>query len=163
MCAGIGDHFLDTMASFLTKLSVLDLSMTGITSIGCSYLARMPALREVDISGCDKLSGDAIKALVEGRIGDGSDTDEKMYNDQNTMEHLGLIKEDGSASQLTFIAARFAEGVDANVLETVARKAPNLKVLDLRHHRGHDAKAEYKSPLKLSLRKLRQRGVKVAF
>lgn len=161
MCTGVTDEFLGSVPVFLPKLTVLDVSMSSITSRGCCHLARSPALRKVDISACPGLSEQTIEALVGGKFGDG-DVNE-VYDEQNIIELLGLTKGSGSVSKLTSIGARFAEGVDSNMLDFLATQAPHLQTLDLRHHRGNDLKKGLFSPMKMSLRKLRQNGVEVAF
>ena len=163
MCTGITDDFLESVPLFLPKLSFLDVSMSSVTSLGCCHLARLPALREVDISSCPGLSGQAIKALIEGKVGDINAND--IDGDQYLMERMGVIRGSATVSQLRSIAARFAKGVDANVLDTLADSCtlPHLQTLDFRHYRGNEFKTGFLSPVKLSLRKLRQNGVDVAF
>ncbi|KAL7530519.1 hypothetical protein ACHAXR_003539 [Thalassiosira sp. AJA248-18] len=165
MCSGITDDFLDSVPLFLTKLTFLDISMSSITAYGCCHLARMPTLREVNISACPALSGKSIRALVTGKPPSPTACDVDVTgidNEQYTMEMLGLTRGRGSVSQLKYIAARFAKGVDANLLDIVATQAPHLQSLDLRHYRGNDLKTGLLSPLKMSLRKLRQKGVEVS-
>jgi len=167
MCTAITDDFLESVPLFLVNLTFLDISMCSITSRGCCHLARMPALRTVDISACPELSGQALAALVTGKHPPPSICDdavnEILDDDQDMMQKLGLTRENGSVSQLTTIAARFAEGIDANLLDTLATCAPHLHTLDLRHYRGNDLKTGFLSPMKMSLRKLRQNGMEVAF
>jgi hypothetical protein len=160
MCSGITDVFLESVPHFLTKLIILDVSMTAITSRGCCHLAKMPALRAVDISACPGLNWHTIKALVEGKV-DEADINEE--NDQHLMHMPGLSRENGSVSLLTSISARFANEIDCVFLESLATQAPYLQCLDIRHHREKDLKTGSLSPLKTSLRKLRRNGVEVAF
>mmetsp|Transcript_979 Transcript_979/g.1786 ORF Transcript_979/g.1786 Transcript_979/m.1786 type:complete len:178 (-) Transcript_979:120-653(-) len=170
MCTGITDDFLDSVPLFLVNLTSLDLSHSSITSRGCCHLARLPSLQSVDISACTALRGRCIKALVTGRhphIFPTRDYDEFDIIDEDQFiiqQQLGLTRETGSLSQLTSIAARYAnDGIDDNLLNTLAAYAPNLHTLDLRHYRGNDLKMGCLSPMKISLRKLRQNGMKVAF
>ena len=160
MCSGVTDDFLDSVAIFLSKLTFLDVSMTSITSLGCCHLARSPSLRRVDISACPGLSGQSIKALVTGTVCD--DSFDETDDNEDLMKQLNLAREEGSASQLTSIAARFAENIDTKTLDILVTRAPNLLSLDMRHYRGNDLKTGLFSPLKMALRNLRHNGVDVA-
>lgn len=162
MCSGITDDFLDSLPLFLTKLTTLDVSMTSITALGCCHLARLPSLREVDISACPVLSGQAINALVSGKHPCASEVI-GMNDEKRIMQNLGLIRENGSASRLTSITARFANDIDAHLLDTLDTRAPHLQTLDLQYYGGRDLKTGFLSPLKMSLRNLRQNGVDVKF
>mmetsp|Transcript_14795 Transcript_14795/g.31866 ORF Transcript_14795/g.31866 Transcript_14795/m.31866 type:complete len:440 (-) Transcript_14795:116-1435(-) len=170
MCAGITDDFLDSVPLFLVNLTSLDLSHSSVTSRGCCHLARLPSLQSVDISACTALRGRCIEALITGRhphIFLACDYDEFDIIDEDQFiiqQQLGLARETESLSQLTSIGARYANGgIDDNLLNTLATYAPNLHTLDLRHYRGNDLKTGCLSPMKMSLRKLRQNGMKVAF
>jgi len=161
MCPGITDVFLESVPHFLTKLIILDVSMTAITSRGCCHLAKLPALRAVDISACPGLNWHTIKALLEGKA-DEADINEGN-DDQHLMQRSGMLRENGGVSLLTSISARFANEIDGVFLDSLATRAPYLQCLDIRHYRETDLKTGFLSPLKTSLRKLRRNGVEVAF
>lgn len=161
---GITDTFLDSVPLFLRKLQALDLSMCCITSRGCCTLSRSPSLREVNISACTGTNGEAIQALITGKLVH-TDIDEFDCN-QNGMEkeiQLGLVKERNSKSQLTSITACFASEVDANLFETMTTHAPHLKRLDLRKYHGNDLMKNLNSNAKSHLRQLKSNGVGIAF
>ena len=161
MCSGITDVFLESVPRFLTKLVILDVSMTAITFRGCCHLAKLPALRAVDISACPGLNWQTIEAIVEGKVGDADIND--VDDDQHFMHRLDLLRKSDSVSLLTSISARFANEIDGVFLESLASRAPYLQYLDIRHHRGPDLNTGFLSPFKTSLRKLRRKGVEVAF
>jgi len=164
MCTAITDDFLESVPLFLSNLNYLDVSMSSITPRGCSHLACLPALRTVDVSACPELNGQALTALVTGKhpSSDCPNDENGINDDELIMQRLGLKREKGSLSQLTAISARFAKGIDANILDTLAKFAPHLQTLDLRHYQGNDIKDGFLCQMKLSLRKLHQNGVEVA-
>lgn len=161
MRSGIDGTFLNTLPLFLRKLAYLDVSMTSILSTAFCHLAHLPALREVDISACKLLSGDAINSLVTG-IPHCSHVHIRKSLVTYMTWYIAQSRGNGSGSQLRAISARFAKDIDANLLDSLTKEAPHLKTLDLRHYQGNDLKTGLLSPLKMSLRKLQQNGVEVA-
>ncbi|KAL7442395.1 hypothetical protein ACHAXM_008392 [Skeletonema potamos] len=157
MCQGITDDFMKCVSTHLTKLQALDVSMCPITARGCRSLSCVMSLREVDVSACPELNAHAIRALVTGKI----ECDKGAPENVELLHETEWLQRKDNASQLMSICAQYIKEMDANLLDVVALYAPHLKRLDLRHCQSINS-ADL-SPLKLSLRKLQQNGVQVAF
>ncbi|KAK1735529.1 leucine-rich repeat protein [Skeletonema marinoi] len=159
-CQGITDAFMECVSTHLTKLQALDVSMCPITAKGCTSLFCAPSLREVDISACPELNAHAIRALVTGQIGcDDKDAPDSVdVLDENETE---LLRRKGNVSQLISISAQYMKEIDANLLDVMTSYAPHLRRLDLRHYQEIDNTDL--SSFKMSLRKMQQNGVQVAF
>jgi hypothetical protein len=162
MCKKIDDEVLDLMISpHMKKLEELDLSMCSISAKGCCYLTRLRNLRVVDISSSFGVSGQAIRSMITGYCPENYDGlgDELSDAEHDCSENEEiLIGVNRLHSNLTVIAAQFANrGIDADLIETLAQRAPNLKSLDVRNYLGNVSKSSL-SPLKLSIRKLEMQG-----
>jgi hypothetical protein len=157
MCQGITDAFMECVSTYLMKLQTLDVSMCPITAKGCCSLSRSQSLREVDISACAELNAYAIRALVTGQ----SECDKRAPDSADILDETELLWRKDNVSHLISISAQYVKELDANLLDVMAVYAPHLRRLDLRHYQDIDNAGL--SPLKLSLRKLQQNGVQVAF
>jgi len=159
-CKGISDAFLECVPTQFTKLQALDVSMCPITVKGCQSLFHAQSLREVDISACPELNKHAIRALVTGLI----ECDEKDAPDNVEVLNETELRQrtcTRRVSQLISISAQYMKELDSSLLDDMAVSASHLRRLDLRHY--HDIDNTDLSPIKISLRKLQENGVHVAF
>lgn len=158
ICKGITDAFLECIPLHLTRLQALDVSMCPITAKGCRSLFRAQSLREVDISACPELNKHAIRALVTGVIV----YDEKDAPDSgDELDEIEFLRRRGNVSQLISISAQYMKELDSNLLDVMTVCAPHLRRLDLRHYQ--DIANTDLPQFKISLRKMQQNGVQVAF
>lgn len=155
MCQGITDASMECVATYLTKLQALDVSMCQITAKGCRSLSCSQTLRVVDVSSCPELNAHAIRALVTGQI----ECDQEDAPDSvDIQDEIEPLRRKDNVSQLMSISAQYAKEIDANLLYVMEVYAPHLRRLDLRHYQDTGD-----ADLSLSLQKLQQKGVQVAF
>lgn len=160
ICKGITDAFMECIPLYLTKLQALDVSMCPITAKGCRSLFCVQSLRAVDISACTQLNKHAIRALVTGIIV----CDEKDAPDSgDELDEIEFLRKRGNVnvSQLISISAQYMKEVDSNLLDVMTACAPHLRRLDFRHYQ--EVTNTNLSQFKLSLRKMQQNRVQVAF
>lgn len=158
ICKGITDAFLEYIPTRLTKLEVLDVSMCPISAKGCRSLFRAQSLRAVNVSACPELNKHAIRALVTGIIEcDGKD----VPDSGDELDEIEFLRRRGNVSQLISVSAQYMKELDSKLLDVMTVCAPHLRRLDLRHYQ--DIVNTDLSQFKISLRKLQQNGVRVAF